>query len=74
MEYIHFGKEGGETYVILPGLSLKSVLGSADAIKAAYKTLAEDYDIYLLDHIDKEPESSYNGRIHGRHGRPGHCP
>ena len=55
MEYIHFGKEGGETYVILPGLSLKSVIGSADAIIAAYKALAEDYDIYLLDHIDKEP-------------------
>lgn len=56
LDYLHFGKEGGETFVILPGLALKSVLGQAEAIKAAYSPLAKDFDIYLFDHISEEPE------------------
>ncbi len=56
MEYLHFGREGGEKFVILPGLSLKSVMGSAEMIVPAYALLAENYDIYLFDHIKDEPE------------------
>ncbi len=56
MEYIRFGKEGSEILVILPGLSLKSVMGSAEAIVSAYSLLAENYDIYLFDHIKEEPK------------------
>ena len=56
MEYIRFGKEDGEAFVILPGLSLKSVLGSADAIVSAYALIAKDHDIYLFDHVKGEPE------------------
>lgn len=55
MEYLNFGKKGGERFVILPGLSLKSVMGSADAIVSAYSVIAEDYDVYLFDHIKEEP-------------------
>ncbi len=56
MEYLHFGNENGEKLVILPGLALKSVMGAAEAIRAAYAPLAKDYDVYLFDHIKEEPE------------------
>lgn len=56
MACLHFGNEGGETYVILPGLALRSVMGAADGIRSAYALLAENYDIYLFDHIRVEPE------------------
>lgn len=56
MEYLHFGKEDGEKFIILPGLSLKSVMGSAEAIVPAYALLADNYDIYLFDHIKEEPD------------------
>ncbi len=55
MEYLHFGNENGEKYVILPGLALKSVMGSAEAIVGAYAPVAENYDVYLFDHIKNEP-------------------
>ena len=56
MDYFRFGKQDGRKLVILPGLSLKSVMGSAEAVVAAYEILAQEYDIYLLDHIRNEPE------------------
>ena len=56
MDYLRFGKETGEKLVILPGLALKSVMGSAEGIQAAYAPLARDYDVYLFDHIREEPE------------------
>ena len=56
LDYLHFGNEEGEKFVILPGLALKSVLGSAEAIISAYALLAKDYDMYLFDHIPEEPE------------------
>ncbi len=56
MEYINFGNKEGDVLVILPGLSLKSVMGSAQAIVGAYSLLAADHEIYLFDHIKQEPE------------------
>ncbi len=56
MDYLHFGKENGEAFVILPGLALKSVMGSAEGIKTAYALLADQYDVYLFDHVRTEPE------------------
>ena len=56
MDYLRFGKEDGEKFVILPGLALKSVMGSAEAIIPAYAPIAENYDVYLFDHIREEPE------------------
>ncbi len=56
MDYIRFGKEDGEKLVILPGLALKSVMGSAQGIIAAYSLPAKDHDVYLFDHIRQEPE------------------
>ena len=59
MDYFRFGNKDGEKLVILPGLALKSVMGSAEAVVAAYEIFAEDYDVYMFDHIKEEPEG-YN--------------
>lgn len=48
MDYIVFGS-GEKTFVILPGLSVHSVMGSADAIAEAYKDFADEYTVYLFD-------------------------
>ncbi len=56
MQYIHFGNPDGRKLVILPGLSLKSVMGAAEAIVNAYTLLAEKYDMYLFDHVGYEKD------------------
>ena len=56
MQYFRFGNPEGKPYVILPGLSLKSVMGAADAVAGAYALLAEDYDMYLFDRITEYPD------------------
>jgi len=48
MRYVCFG-EGSKDMVILPGLSLQSVLSSADAIAEAYGVFAKDYTVRLFD-------------------------
>ena len=57
MPYIRFGTKGKAVLVILPGLSIKSVLGSADAIIHTYERLAPDYDIILFDRRSNLPET-----------------
>lgn len=56
MDWFRFGNENGPKVIILPGISLKCVTGSKDAIIGAYSLLAENYDVYLLDHIRIIPE------------------
>jgi len=48
MEYVRFG-EGSENLIIIPGLSIKSVLTAAGAIAYAYSIFAKDYTVYLFD-------------------------
>ena len=48
MDYFRFGS-GSDTLVILPGLSVQSVMGSSDAVAQAYALLAQDYTVYLFD-------------------------
>lgn len=48
MDYIVFGS-GKKSFVILPGLSVHSVMGSADAIADAYKNFSEEYTVYVFD-------------------------
>lgn len=56
MEYFQFGN-GAKTLVILPGLSVQSVMGSADAIAQAYQPLCEDYTIYVFDRRKEIPDA-----------------
>ena len=56
MDYIRFG-QGENTLVILPGLSVQSVMGSAAAIAEAYRSMADDYTVYLFDRRKELPEA-----------------
>ncbi len=55
MEYFSFGT-GKKTMVILPGLSVISVMKSAHAIKEAYAPMTDDFTIYVLDRRLDMPE------------------
>ncbi len=48
MDYIVFGK-GEKTFVIIPGLSVHSVMPLKDSIAEAYKDFSEEYTVYLFD-------------------------
>ena len=48
MDYFRFG-HGPRTMVILPGLSIQSVMGSAEAVAQGYAAFAEDFTVYLFD-------------------------
>ncbi|MBR6114990.1 MAG: alpha/beta hydrolase [Oscillospiraceae bacterium] len=48
MEYFRFGA-GARPLVILPGLSVQSVMGAADAVAKAYRSLADTFTIYVFD-------------------------
>lgn len=56
MDYCRFGS-GPRTLVILPGLSVQSVMGAADAIAAAYQALTEDFTVYVFDRRRTLPAS-----------------
>ncbi len=48
MQYIAFG-HGKKNFVILPGLSIHSVMGLATAVSEAYKSFTNEYTVYLFD-------------------------
>lgn len=54
MDFFRFGK-GDQPFVIIPGLSLKSVMGAADAIAGAYQRFTEAYTVYVLDRRSQLP-------------------
>ena len=54
MHCFKFG-HGKKTLVILPGLSVQSVMGSADAIAEAYGELTDDFTIYVFDQRKELP-------------------
>lgn len=56
MKYFHFGNKDGDKLIVLPGLALKSVMGSADAIVQAYALPAETYELYFIDHVEELSE------------------
>lgn len=56
MEYFRFGG-GDKVMVILPGLSVQSVMGSAEAVAEAYSDFSEEFTVYLFDRRKDLPES-----------------
>ena len=56
MDFFRFG-HGDRTLVILPGLSVQSVMGAAEAIAAAYRTLEDQFTIYVFDRRSDLPPS-----------------
>lgn len=55
MDYFKFG-HGPRTFVILPGLSVQSVMGSADAVSEAFSLAHDDFTIYLFDRRKEIPK------------------
>ena len=60
MDYFKFGR-GEETLAILPGLSVQSVMDSADLVADAFQLLADDFTIYVFDRR-KELPAAYSVR------------
>ena len=56
MNFFRFGS-GAKTLVILPGLSVQSVMGAADAVEAAYRSMEDAFTIYLFDRRNELPPS-----------------
>ena len=48
MKFFRFGK-GKKPYVIIPGISIQTVMNSADTIAENYAVMADEYEIYVFD-------------------------
>ena len=55
MKCLVFGS-GSDALVILPGLSVGSVLAAADAVEQAYRLLAERYTVYVVEYRQDVPQ------------------
>lgn len=55
MDYFRFGT-GERTMVILPGLSIKSVMLSAPAVAKEYEVMQDDFTVYVFDRIRELPD------------------
>ena len=55
LDYVSFGS-GKKAMVILPGLNLKGVRGTALPLALMYHTFTEDYTVYVLDRKTKIPQ------------------
>ncbi len=55
MPYFRFGS-GPDPLVILPGLSVQSVMKAANAVANAYRSMAEAFTIYLFDRRAQLPD------------------
>ncbi|MBQ4243568.1 MAG: alpha/beta hydrolase [Clostridia bacterium] len=55
MDYAVFGN-GEKPFVIIPGLSIKSVLLSESAVEHAYSRFKKDYTVYVIDRRKAVPE------------------
>ena len=56
MDYFSFG-HGDRTMLIIPGVSVKSVLLSAAAIANIYSMFSDDYTVYLFDYRKGLPDN-----------------
>ena len=56
MRYVHFGNRLGDPVIILPGLSIKSVMESYQAIARQYTIFADNSDVYLFDRRENVPQ------------------
>lgn len=55
MEYCKFG-DGDKAFVILPGLSIQSVISAKDAVEDGYSIMKDDFTAYLFDRRRIIPE------------------
>ena len=55
MEYFKFGS-GDRIFVIVPGLSIQSLIGAKNSVESAYKLLSHDFTAYVFDRRKDIPE------------------
>ena len=56
MDYCRFGN-GKKVFVAIPGLSVQSIMPSAEAIAEAYKVMADEYTLYFFDRRKDHPDT-----------------
>lgn len=56
MNYFRFGT-GGKPMVMIPGISIKSVMESAEFVAGAYHIFSENYTVYVFDRRSELPET-----------------
>ncbi|MBR4196483.1 MAG: alpha/beta hydrolase [Synergistaceae bacterium] len=56
MDYLRFGN-GKKPLVIIPGLSVQSVMKFSGAVAESYKLLADDFTVYLFERRNELPSS-----------------
>ena len=61
MDYCKFGSGDG-TLVVLPGLSVQSVMPLADAIANAFRLVTDDFTVYVFDRRKGELPGTYRVR------------
>ncbi len=54
MDYFSSGR-GEKVFVILPGLSIQSVMGVSESVEEAYKLFADEYRVYVFDRRKELP-------------------
>ena len=54
MDFFRFGN-GGRTFVILPGLSVQSVMNYANSVSQSYRLLTDDFTVYVFDRRKELP-------------------
>jgi pimeloyl-ACP methyl ester carboxylesterase len=55
MDYFKFGT-GPRTLVIIPGLSIQSVMGAANTVAAEYSKIQKDFTVYVFDRRQDLPK------------------
>ncbi|MBD5521448.1 MAG: alpha/beta hydrolase [Lachnospiraceae bacterium] len=55
LDYVRFGK-GDKTLIMIPGLTLKGVKGSALILAYMYRIFAQDYTVYVFDKKSNIPD------------------
>jgi pimeloyl-ACP methyl ester carboxylesterase len=55
MDYFKFGN-GKRNLVIIPGLSIQSVMGAANTVAAEYQMMEDDFTVYVFDRRSDIPE------------------
>ena len=56
MKFFRFGN-GKKTMVIIPGLSVQSVMGLASSIRRDYEVMEKDFTVFVFDRRENLPES-----------------
>ena len=56
MDYLRFGN-GARNLVIIPGVSIQSVMNYSEAIAESYKLLTDEFTIYVLDRRKDMPDT-----------------